>query len=66
MYDRNDSSRCWKIIPEIVGTWRLNDEVPDAKSLEYQRIVPYLVEAIKEQQKQIEKLKSDVNYLMSR
>ncbi len=55
-----------KIIPQIVGTWKLNDEITDAKSLEYQRIVPYLVEAMKEQQKQIEQLKSDINYLKSR
>ena len=55
-----------KIIPQIVGTWKLNDELTDAKSLEYQRIVPYLVEAIKEQQKQIDQLKSDVNYLKSK
>jgi hypothetical protein len=55
-----------KVIPQIVGTWKLNDELTDAKSLEYQRIVPYLVEAIKEQQKQIDQLKSDVNFLMSK
>jgi hypothetical protein len=54
-----------EIIPQIVGTWKLNDELTDAKSLEYQRIVPYLVEAIKEQQKQIDQLKSDVKILMN-
>ena len=55
-----------KIIPQIVGTWKLNDELTDAKSLEYQRIIPYLIEAIKEQQKQIDQLKSDVKTLMSK
>ena len=55
-----------EIIPQIVGTWKLNDELTDAKSLEYQRIVPYLVEAIKEQQKQIDQLKSDVKTLMNK
>jgi hypothetical protein len=55
-----------EIIPQIVGTWKLNDELTDAKSLEYQRIVPYLIEAIKEQQKQIDQLKSDVKILMNK
>ena len=55
-----------KIIPQIVGTWKLNDDLEDAKSLEYQRIIPYLVEAIKEQQKQIDQLKSDVKTLMDK
>jgi len=53
-----------EIIPQIVGTWKLNDELTDARSLEYQRLVPYLIEAMKEQQKQIDKLKSDVKTLM--
>ena len=34
--------------------------------IEYQRIIPYLIEAIKEQQKQIDQLKSDVKTLMSK
>jgi len=55
-----------KIIPQVVGTWKLNDELTDARSLEYQRLVPYLIEAIKEQQKQIDQLKSDVKTLMNR
>ncbi|NDB28777.1 tail fiber domain-containing protein, partial [archaeon] len=55
-----------KVIPQIVGTWKLNDKLTDAKSLEYQRIVPYLVEAIKEQQNQINQLKFDVNYLKNK
>jgi len=55
-----------KIIPQIVGTWKLNDELIDAKSLEYQRIIPYLIEAVKEQQKQIDQLKSDVKILMNK
>ena len=55
-----------KIIPQVVGTWKLNDELTDAKALEYQRLVPYLIEAIKEQQKQIDQLKSDVKTLMDK
>ena len=55
-----------KIIPQVVGTWKLNDEITDAKALEYQRLVPYLIEAIKEQQKQIDQLKSDVKTLMNK
>ena len=55
-----------QIIPQIIGNWKLNDEIQDAKSLEYQRVVPYLVEAIKEQQKQIEQLKLDIKTLMNK
>jgi hypothetical protein len=54
-----------EVIPQIVGTWKLNDELTDARSLEYQRLVPYLVEAIKEQQKEIDQLKLDVKTLMN-
>jgi hypothetical protein len=55
-----------EVIPQIVGTWKLNDELTDARSLEYQRLVPYLIEAVKEQQKQIDQLKSDVKTLMNK
>lgn len=74
-YDRIDSGEhqigviaqeVEKIIPQVVGTWKLNDELTDARSLEYQRLVPYLIEAIKEQQKQIDQLKSDVKTLMNK
>ena len=36
------------VIPEIVGKWVLNENFQDARSLEYQRIIPYLIEAVKE------------------
>jgi hypothetical protein len=36
------------VIPEIVGKWALNENFQDARSLEYQRIIPYLIEAVKE------------------
>ena len=52
-----------QIIPQIVGTWKLNDELTDAKALEYQRLVPYLIEAIKEQQTQINDLKTRISIL---
>ena len=42
------------IIPEVVHT----DEKTTMKSIEYQNIVGLLVEAIKEQQKQINDLKN--------
>ena len=45
-----------KIIPEVVG------ENPDGyKGVQYQNIVGLLVEAIKEQQKQIDELKGQIN-----
>ena len=37
-----------QVIPEIVGKWMLNENFQDARSLEYQRIIPYLIEAVKE------------------
>ncbi len=46
-----------KVIPEAVIT---NDSTR-IKSLSYSEIIPYLVEAIKEQQAQIEELKKKVN-----
>ena len=45
-----------KIIPEVVG------ENPDGyKGVQYQNVVGLLVEAIKEQQKQINELREKVN-----
>ena len=49
-----------KVIPEVV-TYEENGK--DAKSLDYARLVSVLVEAIKEQQKQIEELKSEIEEL---
>ena len=42
-----------KIIPEIISIWRLSDDCEDARAIDYTRIVPYLIEAVKEQQVQI-------------
>ena len=42
-----------KIIPEIIDQWELSPDCKDARSIDYPRIVPYLIEAIKEQQVQI-------------
>ena len=44
-----------KILPSVVNTTR------EYKSLSYVEVVPILVEAIKEQQKQIDELKSKIN-----
>ena len=54
-----------KIIPEIVESSILNEEIKDARTLYYSRIIPYLIEAAKQQQKQIDQLKSDVETLMN-
>ena len=54
-----------KIIPEIVESSLLNEEIKDARTLYYSRIIPYLIEAAKQQQKQIDQLKSDVEILMN-
>jgi hypothetical protein len=44
-----------KVLPEVVST--THGELPDAKSISYDNIVALLIEAIKEQQQQIDELK---------
>ena len=44
-----------KVLPSIVNTTR------EHKSLSYVEVIPILVEAIKEQQKQIDELKNKIN-----
>jgi hypothetical protein len=48
-----------KVLPNIVGT----DEETGYKSVDYARLTPLLVEAVKQQQKEIEKLKEQVDIL---
>ncbi|MEA3344507.1 MAG: tail fiber domain-containing protein [Patescibacteria group bacterium] len=50
-----------KIFPEVVAT----DKISGLKSLEYANLVGPLVEAMKEQQKQIEELKKEIENLKS-
>ena len=50
-----------KILPEAVQVW--DEENNDYKSVLYDRLVPLLVEGMKEQQEQIEKLQERVNKL---
>jgi len=49
-----------RIIPEVV---EYEENGIDAKSLDYARLVAVLVEAMKEQQREIEALKYDVEQL---
>uniref|UniRef100_A0A7V3RII3 Tail fiber domain-containing protein n=1 Tax=candidate division WOR-3 bacterium TaxID=2052148 RepID=A0A7V3RII3_UNCW3 len=51
-----------KVIPEVVA---YEKNGTDAKSLDYARLVAVLVEAIKEQQKEIEGLKKEINDIKS-
>jgi hypothetical protein len=55
-----------QVLPELVNTWKLSDDCPDARSLDYPRITAVLTEAIKEQQAQINELKSRVSALERR
>ena len=50
-----------KILPEIVVDAPINDNFPgaDYKTVKYEKMIPLLIEAIKEQQRQIEELKSN-------
>ena len=55
-----------KIIPEIVKETKLplmegSDSNIDYKTIDYEKIIPVLIEAIKDQQDQIDKLKQQVN-----
>jgi hypothetical protein len=52
-----------KVIPEIIDLWKLSDDCQDARSIEYPRLIPFLIEAIKEQQYQIEDLKNRLTVL---
>lgn len=49
-----------KVIPEVVA---YEENGTDAKSLDYARLTTVLVEAVKEQQRQIEELKQEVAML---
>ena len=52
-----------KVVPELVSTWKLNDDCQDARAVDYPRVVALLTEAIKEQQNQIEDLKNRLTVL---
>jgi len=60
-----------KIIPEVVVEMPLpletgGDEVTPYKTIRYQEIIPYLTEAIKDQQKQIDHLKKEIEILKNK
>jgi len=52
-----------KILPEVVQQWKLSDDCQDARSVDYIRVIPVLVEAIKEQQHIIESQQSQINII---
>jgi hypothetical protein len=52
-----------EIIPEIVERWELSPDCQDARSVDYTRMVPYLIEAIKEQHVQISDLTNRLSQL---
>jgi hypothetical protein len=52
-----------KIIPEVVYT---DDNEMQSKSIDYAKLVPLLVEAIKEQEKEIQDLKRQLNVLKAK
>ena len=55
-----------KVLPEIVFDAPINkNKDTDYKTLKYDRMVPLLVEAIKEQQQQIEELKSLIKSILN-
>jgi hypothetical protein len=51
------------IVPELVSKWKLNEECQDARAVDYPRVVVLLTEAIKEQQTQINDLKTRISIL---
>jgi hypothetical protein len=55
-----------KVIPELVSTWKLDDQCQDARAIDYPRLTAMLVEAIKEQQNQINSIKARVFALESK
>jgi len=54
-----------QVVPEIVDHWKLSDDCQDARSIDYPRLIPLLIEAIKEQQNQIEELRNEIKSLKS-
>jgi hypothetical protein len=52
-----------KILPEVVQKWQISEDCKDARSVDYMRVVPVLVEAIKEQQQIIENQQSQINII---
>ena len=66
-----------EVIPEIVSLAPFDiDKNKDGKlisksgnnylSIQYDKIIPYLIEAVKQQQKQIDQLESNVKILMNK
>jgi hypothetical protein len=55
-----------KIVPEVVKLWELNDDLKDARSIDYPRLIPLLIEAIKEQQAVIENQNQKIENLTVR
>ena len=55
-----------KIVPEIIELWKLSDDCQDARSIDYPRLIPVLIEAIKEQQIIIENQNQKIENLISR
>ena len=37
-----------EVFPELVSHWKLSDDCPDARSVNYEKIIPVLIEAVKE------------------
>ena len=51
------------VMPELVTRWKLNEDCQDARAVDYPRVVVLLTEAIKEQQTQINDLKTRISIL---
>ena len=37
-----------RVIPNLVSTWKLSDDCEDAKSVNYEKLIPWVIAAIKE------------------
>jgi hypothetical protein len=55
-----------KIVPEVVDLWKLSEDCQDARSIDYPRLIPVLIEAIKEQQIIIENQNQKIENLTAR
>lgn len=52
-----------RVLPELVTSWALDAMMPDALSVSYERLVPVLVQAIREQQSTIDGLQGRIQTL---
>ena len=47
-----------QVLPDLVSTWKLSDDCQDARSVNYEKIIPVLIAAIKDLSAKVSKLET--------